>query len=163
MVAPRARSNYVSSPFLEALKNGQIRSNKYRSKAIHLEKPPHVVVMTNAWPQKTPNDEGLSNDRYTYLHITGNDFEWSHGYKAEEVGAFAPGFNIPAVTLQIQTRKSSQHIDHKENKGNLTPADTYVKSVQEGHGSRKFKRWLAVNQWIRLKRIPNITCSVILD
>lgn len=62
--------------------------------------------------------------------------------KLKEVGAFAPGFNLPAVTPQIQTRKSSRHIDHKENKGNLTPAYKYVKSVQEGHGSRKFKRWL---------------------
>ena len=96
MDAPRARSNYISSPFLEELKNGQVRSNKYRSKSIYLDKRPHVVVMTNAWPKKTPNDEGLSNDRYTYLLIKPeNKFEWLHGYRSDEGGAFSPHFNRP--------------------------------------------------------------------
>jgi hypothetical protein len=74
-----------------------------------------------------------------YLHLTGNDFKWSHGYKADEGGAFAPGFHLPALTPQM-SRKKPRQLD--EDKENLTAADKYIKKVQDGAGSRKFKNFL---------------------
>ena len=76
MDAPRSRSMYVSSAWLEELKNGVVKSPKYKSKKISLAHVPHAVVMMNEFPKKNPNDPGLSDDRYTYLVI---DKEGIHG------------------------------------------------------------------------------------
>ena len=82
MDAPRARSCYVAMSWLEETKNCEIKSAKYRSKSAPLSHPPHVVVMMNAYPKKQNNDEGLSDDRYTYFIIddTGENGKWVHGF-----------------------------------------------------------------------------------
>ena len=82
MDAPRARSMYVSSACLEEVKNGKVKSPKYKSKKAYLTHVPHVVVMMNELPKKNPNDLGLSDDRYTYLIIDddGEDRKWSYGF-----------------------------------------------------------------------------------
>ena len=73
---------YVSSAWLEEVKNGKVKSPKYKSKKAYLTHVPHVVVMMNELPKKNPNDLGLSDDRYTYLIIDddGEDGKWSYGF-----------------------------------------------------------------------------------
>lgn len=81
---PRARSMYVSYALLEDLKNGIVRSAKYKSKTGPFDHPPHVVVMMNEYPKKNnTTDLGLSNDRYTYLIIGDPDdprISWHRGF-----------------------------------------------------------------------------------
>jgi hypothetical protein len=95
MDAPRARNAYVSSSWLEEIKNAKIVSSKYKSKTLHLPHRPHMVVMMNEFPVKNSNEKGLSDDRYTYLLIKedGLNADWLLGYRYDEGGAMAPGFN----------------------------------------------------------------------
>ena len=79
MDAPRSHNAYISSSFLEELKNGKIISPKYTSKRCCLENAPHAVVMTNSFPVKTACDAGLSDDRYTYLFLEGDKYCCLHG------------------------------------------------------------------------------------
>jgi len=98
MDAPRSRNAYISSSFLEELKNGKIISPKYKSKRLRLPERPHAVVMTNSWPIKDNSNgtDGLSDDRYTYLLLEdkGETYQWFHGYRQDEGGATAPGFDL---------------------------------------------------------------------
>ena len=82
MDAPRSRSMYVSNAWLEELKNGEVKSPKYKSKKVSLTHIPHAVVMMNELPNENPNDLGLSDDRYTYLIIDSDGIhgKWFHGY-----------------------------------------------------------------------------------
>jgi hypothetical protein len=99
MDVPRARSAYVSSPFLEEIKNGNIVSTKYKSKTLSLPRVPHMTVMMNEFPVKNPNELGLSDDRYVYLFIDNNGLnaQWFTGYRQDEGGPMAPGFNPPQL------------------------------------------------------------------
>ena len=109
MDAPRARANYVSSPWLEEIKNGKIVSAKYKSKTLHLPHRPHMVVMMNEFPRKNPNEKGLSDDRYTYLLVDkdGSGAEWLKGYRYDEGGAMAPDFHAPTPYATIQSTVQS--------------------------------------------------------
>jgi hypothetical protein len=62
-----------------------------------------MVVMMNEFPIKNPNEKGLSDDRYVYLLVNkdGSNAEWSEGYRYDEGGATAPGFNIPSTPYNI--------------------------------------------------------------
>jgi hypothetical protein len=76
MDALRSRISYISSAFLEELKNHcTIVSPKYKSKRLRLSEGSHAVVMTNSWPIKDKVDLGLSDDRYTYLFLKGDEYE----------------------------------------------------------------------------------------
>ena len=106
MDAPRARAQYVSSPFLEELKDGKVNAPKYKRKTLYFQHKPHVVVMMNEFPKKNLNEKGLSNDRYTYLVIDkeGENGMWSRGFINAE-GAMAPGFNpTPYDTIQSKVQ-----------------------------------------------------------
>ncbi len=82
MDAPRARAMYVSASWLEEMKNGEVKSPKYKSKKLPLSHVPHVVVMMNEFPRKNSSDQGLSDDRYTYLMIDNPDNppRWHKGF-----------------------------------------------------------------------------------
>ena len=82
MDAPRTRSQYISFAFLEEVKDQVCRSRKYKNDCISLVNEIHVAVMTNQFPEKTEQDDGLSDDRYVYLVINedGQDGEWKYGY-----------------------------------------------------------------------------------
>ena len=69
-----------------------------------------MVVMTNGWTKKNKNNDnelGLSDDRYIYLYLEGDKAEWFKGFRADEGGAMAPGFNSPKSayeTIQMTTQ-----------------------------------------------------------
>lgn len=101
MDAPRARSNYVSSAFLEEVKNGKIRCPKYKSGTLPIPVP-HMVVNMNEYPIKSVNDKGLSDDRYVYLVVddTGSDAKELLGYRCDE----RTDFNNPLTPYNIIQR-----------------------------------------------------------
>ena len=107
MDAPRSRSMYVSSAWLEETKNGVIKSPKYKSKKAFLTHIPRVVVMMNEYPQKNPNDLGLSNDRYTYLIIdsSGENGKWHHGYIDPSI---EPAYETIQATVQSKSQTPSK-------------------------------------------------------
>jgi hypothetical protein len=103
MDAPRARARYVSSAWLEEIKNAKIVSAKYKSKTLHLPHRPHMVVMMNEFPARDLNEKGLSEDRYVYLVVdkNGSDAEWLKGYRCGEGGATASDPNNPLIPYNI--------------------------------------------------------------
>jgi len=62
---PRASTEYLQFPFLEAVKNGRLTSYKYECKTKIFREPVHVVVMMNSFP----DDSKLSKDRYDIREI----------------------------------------------------------------------------------------------
>ena len=143
MDAPRSRNAYISSSFLEELKNAKIVSPKYKSKRLRLPHHPHAVVMTNAFPKKSGQDQGLSNDRYTYLHIQGDKFVWLRGYRVDpnpdEGGAMTPGFH-PPVTSTINGRvyvDNGTFSDGRNKTITATAIDTVKQLIQDGIAKEK--------------------------
>jgi hypothetical protein len=105
MDAPRARGAYVSSAFLEEIKNGKVVCPKYKSSIVPLSHRPHVVIMMNDYPIKNSNERGLSNDRYVYLVIddAGLNGEWMHGYH-DEGSTTTPDCNNPLTPYNVIQR-----------------------------------------------------------
>jgi hypothetical protein len=116
MDAPRSRSMYVSSAWLEELKNGVVKSPKYKSKKVSLTHVPHAVVMMNDFPKKTPNDLGLSDDRYTYLVIDndGENGNWFRGYDPTPQNAY----DTIKTTIQTSLPNELQKLINKAFKSN---------------------------------------------
>ena len=83
MDAPRARASCVSCALLEELKDGKLSVSKHKSKTLHLNHRPHVVVMMNEFPKKDTNEKGSSSNRCTHLIIDkdGQTGKWVQGHR----------------------------------------------------------------------------------
>ena len=101
----------IVCPFLEELKDGKTNALKYKSKTLYFKHKPHVVVMMKYFPQKSLNEKGLANDRYTYLVIDkeGENGKWHHGFIDPTLHNTQNAYDTIQETIQTRLPNKLQH------------------------------------------------------